>query len=584
MLWLLSILPVNVLAAATEAAHVATTAAAKNANWFMALFSETESVAHAVLILGLVGALGLALGSIKAWGISLGIGGVLFSGILFGHLGYTLNHQVMEFVRDFGLILFVYTIGMQVGPGFLASLRKQGLPLNIMAAGIIVLGVAITLGVHFIGHVPMPSAVGLLSGAVTNTPSMAAAQQALKDVAPATVNDPPVGYAMAYPFGIMGIIISMLLIRFVMRINLNDEQQAILKMNAQNRQPLLNMNLEVKNPNLDGLPLRKIPAIRQCGAVVSRIFYGDKMQVAKPSTIVKVGAVLHAVGQKEGLEELRTVVGGVSRMDLKALPSHIIYRRVMVTKSHPLGKTIEELNLPERFNVTVTRVGRGDVEMTPDSTLKLQFGDTLRVVGEEEAIKEVAGELGDSAKQLNHPHVIPIFLGIALGVILGSWAINIPGFPAPVKLGLAGGPLVVAIILSRVGNIGPLVWYMPVSANFMVRELGIVLFLACVGLSAGTKFFHTLTDGPGVYWMMLASIITLVPLLTVGFIARIIFKINYMTVCGLLAGSMTDPPALAFAGQVTGSDAPSVAYATVYPLTMLLRVLFGQALVLLFMH
>jgi putative transport protein len=478
---------------------------------------------------------------------------------------------------------------LQLGPGFLASLRRQGLPLNLMAAAIVFLGAGITLSLHKAAGIPLPTAVGLLSGATTNTPSLAAAQEAIVGIDATLKQQPVVGYALAYPFGIVGIIATMILMRAVFRVDVQKEQEAISMLQSQHRTPLVTMNLEIKNPNLEGLPLRRIRAIRDCGVVISRIMQGGKIEVARPTTVVRVGDVLHAVGQSQGLDELRVVVGAESQLDLKALPSDISQRRIIVTKSHALGKTVEELNLLDRFQVTATRVGRGEVEMSPASGAKLQFGDTLRIVGAEEAIEAVAEELGDSAKQLNHPRLVPMFLGIALGVVLGSWTIPLPGMPAPLKLGLAGGPLVVAIVLSRIGHIGPLVWYMPASANFMVRELGIVLFLSCVGLASGNSFFRALMpDGTlasllhseGLRWMLYASLITLVPLLVVALVARMALKVNYLTLCGLLAGSMTDPPALAFAGAVTGSDAPSVSYATVYPLTMLLRVFVAQALVL----
>ncbi len=578
--------------------------------WFVHLFTR-DSVAHTVLLLGIVAAIGLAIGSIRIKGISLGIAGVLFSGLIVGHFygpgwwtpppeGHYqggLNEHVLHFAQEFGLILFVYTIGVQVGPGFFASLRKQGLPLNIMAASIVVLGVLVTVGIRYVGKVETPAAVGLFSGATTNTPSLAAAQAALHDqlakkTNPATgqpytdeeirtaVNKPVLGYAVAYPFGIIGIIVTMLLIRGIGKVDPQKEAEAIAALGARKSNGLSVMNIEVRNPNLYGKRIIDIPALPELGVVISRVAANGQAKVADRDTIIEQGNILLAVGERKRLEQLRDVVGVESSVDVRQLPSRITIRRVVVTQSPVLGKTVNELDLSKRFGVMVTRLSRAEVEIPPIRT-KLQFGDTCVVVGEEESVKEAARFLGDEVKKLSHPQIIPIFVGIVLGVILGSWPVMLPGMPAPVKLGLAGGPLVVAILLSRLGHIGPLVWHLPASANLAIREIGIVLFLACVGLRSGDQFLDTLRNGDGLYWMAVATLITIVPLLIVGFVGRFIYKVNFLTLCGVLAGSMTDPPALAFANTVSQSDAPSVSYATVYPLTMLLRVLSAQALVLL---
>lgn len=555
-------------------------------NWFLEMFPP-GSVAQVTVVLGFVVGAGLALGSVRVFNIGLGIAGVLFSGLLAGHIlnraHIELSHEMLEFAREFGLILFVYTIGVQVGPGFLASLRRQGLPLNIMAASIVILGAIITIGIWKFAGVKIPVAVGLFSGATTNTPSLAAAQQALKDLKTTVPGDsalPGMAYAVAYPFGIIGIILTMLLIRIGFKISAQDEGDALAKLLDRDRPRMANIDLEVKNPNLDGLSIVRIPGLADSGIVISRVMSKGTTQVAMRDTTVHLGDVLHAVGPKDKLDDLKMIVGTESKLDVTQLPSQITARRILVTKAAVCGETVAELDLGQRFNVMVTRVNRADIELPPAGT-RLQFGDTVVVVGQADAIKRVAAELGDSVKQLNHPHIIPIFIGIALGVIVGSWPLHL-GLPAPVRLGLAGGPLIVAIILSRLGNVGPLVWYMPPSANFMVRELGIVLFLAAVGIRSGGNFINTLTSnhGQGFYWMALASLITFVPLMLVAFVARAFYKLNYLTLCGLLAGSMTDPPALAFAGHMTGSDAPSVSYATVYPLVMLLRVLAAQIIVL----
>lgn len=556
-----------------------------------------ESPGLTVFLLALIAAGGLALGSVRVRGISLGIGGVLFAGLAFGYLFGPLrydgkpaaNPHVLEFAREFGLILFVYTIGVQVGPGFLSSLRRHGLPLNLMAASIILLGVLVTILVHKVAGVELPVAVGLFSGGTTNTPSLAAAQEAMKSIpsladakalAEAQGNT-STGYAIGYPFGIIGIIISMILLRVVFRVKLSAEAEE-LKRQQESAVPLTTMNIEVRNPNLDGMPIGRVPAVGS--VVISRVMHQSKLQVARPETVLSLGDVLLAVGRRDELDELRVIVGAESKMDLAAVPSAITTRRILVTKSDALGKPIDELNLVGRFGVTITRVRRGEVELTPSPAVHLHFGDQLLAVGEEAAIKQASQELGDSLRQLNHPQIIPIFVGLALGVILGSLPLKLGSMTAPVKLGLAGGPLVVAIILSRLGNFGPLVWYLPTSANFILRELGIVLFLSCVGYSSGGRFVESLRNGSGVVWLGYGALITLVPLLVVGVFARVVMKQNYMSLCGLLAGSMTDPPALAFAGTITQSDSPSIAYAMVYPTVMLLRVIAAQIMVLGFMR
>lgn len=546
-----------------------------------------DSVAHAVLVISLVGAFGLALGSIRIFGINLGIAGVLFVGLLFGHFQLTLSDHVIEFIRDFGLILFVYTIGMQVGPGFIASFKKEGLPLNMMAAGVVLLGAIITIALSHFGNIAMPAAIGMFSGATTNTPSLAAAQQALNDIpgiSEELVKLPALGYAVAYPFGIIGIILTMIFIRVVFGINPQKEAEIHAKLIDQSKAPLTTMNLEVKNTNLNGIAIKDIPSLEDLGVVLSRVCHKGKIQVAKPDIVIHTGDILLAVGPKDKLEQLRIIIGVASEVDLKSLPSEITTRRIVVTRKEVVGKTLEELNLLARYGVTVTRVSRAEIELTASPDLRLQLADAILVVGEKDDIQEASKVLGNSPRQLNHPQVIPIFVGLALGVILGSLPIHFPGMPAGVKLGLAGGPLIVAIFLSNVRNFGPLVWYMPISANFMLRELGIVLFLTAVGLKSGDKFVSTLVQGDGFYWMACATLITLLPLLLVAFFARMKYKLNYMTLCGLLAGSMTDPPALAFANTLTGSHAPSVSYATVYPLVMLLRVISAQVIVLFFVH
>ena len=558
-------------------------------NWLTQLFRDPSTTAHSIVFLAVVAAAGLAIGAIRVWRIHLGVAGVLFAGLAFGHFGVDIDPEVLEFAREFGLILFVYTIGVQVGPGFISSLRKSGLPLNIMAAAVVVLGAATALLMWRLFMAPgeLPAAVGIFSGATTNTPSLAAAQEALKGAAPQQFEQlrvlPGLGYAVAYPFGVIGIILTILASRALFRIDARAEAAALEKLERAEREPLETMNLQVTNPNVVGVPLASVPTLGESGVVVSRIYHGDHLELAKPQSVLHAGDVILAVGPRGGLDQLRMIVGPESPMNLKELPSRIATRRVLVTRSEVLGETVADLKLRERFGVSVTRIERNSVELPPTSAIRLQFGDRLTVVGDADSIAPVARELGDSMKRLNAPQIVPVFLGIAIGVIVGSIPFKFPGLPSPVKLGMAGGPLLVAIVLSRLGNVGPLVWYLPSSAMLVLRDVGIALFLACVGLKAGDRFAETLLSGSGLTWLLCGVAVTLLPMLIVAAVARLIYKLNYLTLCGLLAGSMTDPPALAFATQLTGSDAPSVSYAAVYPLTMILRVLCAQLMIVLFM-
>ncbi len=547
---------------------------------------NSDSVAHTLLMISLVAALGLALGQVRVLGVKLGVAGVLFMGLLLGHFQVSVDEPVLGFLREFGLVLFVYAIGLQVGPGFAASFRQEGLPLNLMAAGVVGLGLLGTWAAMAWGDIPLPAALGLFSGATTNTPSLAAAQQALKEVPnlPAgAVQLPTLSYALAYPFGVIGSILSMILVRAAFRIDPKKELAELLQRQEQDKPSLAAMNVEVTNPNLEGLALNRIPGLEGSGVVVSRVMRESHVGIPSPDMPLRAGDILLAVGPREKLRDLQVVVGRESPVDLRKVPSGLMTRRILVTKRAVLGKTVEELDLTRRLGVIVTRLSRMDIEMAIQPGLRLKFGDTLLAVGDEEDLRAAAKELGNSAKQLNDPQIIPLFLGVALGLVLGHWPIPIPGLPAPVKLGLAGGPLMAAIFLSRVGRIGPLVWHMPISANFLLRELGIVLFLACVGLRSGDRFVETLLGQGGWAWMLWGAGLTLIPLLIVGAVGRALYKFNYVTLCGLLSGSMTDPPALAFANAFLRSDAPGLSYATVYPLTMLLRVFAVQVLVLLFL-
>ncbi len=586
-------------------------------HWLVGLFTERSSVATSLLILALVAASGLAFGSLRIRGIGLGVAGVLFAGLVFGHFGLSIDPKVLDFTRELGLVLFVYAIGLHVGPGFISALKAQGLKLNLLAAGIVVLGVVFTIVLAQMAGIAFPIAVGMFSGATTNTPSLAAAGQALIEhpisvqaayhalgqVSPDQLAQlpplhdltvaqaqklqadatklPGLGYAVAYPFGVVGVILSMVLLRALFRIDVAKEDAAKLAEESQTASRLQTVNLLVTNPNLERLKLKDIPAIHDLHVAVSRVLHRDSLLVAQPDTPISVGDILLAVGAPEGLEQLRIIVGELSDQDLRSIPTPIASKRLVVTNKAVVGQRVDELQI-QRLGAQITRVRRAGVELVPSDELHLQYADQILVVGLPAAIEKVGRLVGDSKSRLERPEVAPLFVGMALGVIVGSIPLMAPGMPGPVKLGLAGGPLLVAIFMSHVGKIGPIVTYLPSSAGFMLRELGIVLFLACVGLKSGDRFVATLTRGDGLLWMGLAAVITVGPPLLVAAGARIFQKLPYPTLVGLLAGSMTDPPALAFANATTRSQAAAMAYATVYPLTMILRIVAAQLMVLLF--
>jgi putative transport protein len=550
-------------------------------------FAANQPVAYAVLVLAAVAVFGLAIGHVRVRGVRLGVAGVLFAGIFAGHYQLTLTAETLGFVRDFGLILFVYTIGIQVGPGFLTSLRRQGLPLNLLAVGIVLLGAVLTLLSSRVLHIDMAAAVGIFSGATTNTPSLGAAQEALKQLPGMTATQaslPALGYAVAYPFGIVGIILAMVLVRTISRIDPAKEAREFALEQDAGSEPVQRMCIRVRNPNMVGLRLHEIPSKDSLGIIISRIKYAgeSEVSVANADTALHEGDILLAVGTLTNLRKLCLIMGAESPEDLMEAPGPVTFDRFVVTSNNVLGKTIRELELTQQYGVTVTRVMRADVELTAVPALRLQFGDKLQVVGKEADIAKVATVLGNSIKDMNRTNFMPMFIGIGLGVLLGLYPFSFANMPTPVRLGLAGGPLIVAIILSRMRRLGSMIWYMPLNANLALRELGITLFLACAGLKAGAHFFEVLFTSQGLLWMACGAVITLVPLLLAAWIGRAFMKMNFMNLCGLLSGSMTDPPALAFANAINNSDAPSVAYATVYPLTMLVRILVAQILVVFF--
>ena len=547
-----------------------------------------SDVALSTSLLALVAVLGLWIGNWRIYGVGLGIGGVLFGGIAVGHFvgyfGAQLDMHTLHFIQEFGLILFVYTIGIQVGPGFFASLRTSGLKLNMFAALLVLLGFVVAFLIHKIFGVPLPVILGTYSGAVTNTPSLEAGQQILSELGAQSseMGVMGMGYAVAYPFGICGILLTMWLVRVIFKINVEREARQFEQQSGQQKRNLQTINLAIRNPNLDGLMLQEIPSLEDGQVICSRLKRGEALMVPHATTRVQLNDLVHLVGEPEALKRVKLVIGEEVEASLSTQGTDLRVVRVVVTNEQVLSKSLLELDLKVKYDVVVSRLNRAGIELVPSNHSTLQFGDILNLVGRPEAIEAVASLVGNAQQKLQQVQMLPVFIGIGLGVVLGSIPFYIPGFPAALKLGLAGGPLVVALILSRIGSIGPLYWFMPPSANLALRELGIVLFLAVVGLKAGGNFVETLVQGEGVLWMAFGVAITLIPLVTVAVLARWLAQINYLTLCGLLAGSMTDPPALAFANNLhPTSEASSLAYATVYPLVMFLRILSPQLLAIL---
>ena len=556
--------------------------------WFNGLFFGNDAfwgggVAHSVLILALVIALGIILGKIKVAGVSLGVTWILFVGIAFSHFGMGLNEHLLHFLKEFGLILFVYSIGLQVGPGFFSSFKKGGMTLNMLATAIVLLGVITAYVLHLTTGVSITTMVGILSGAVTNTPGLGAAQQAYSDMT--GMDDPNIalGYAAAYPLGVVGIILTIIALRYIFRIKA-EQEDAILNARVEESKHAERSSVLLTNANLVGRRVVDVKRLINRPFVMSRIYRSDgHIEIANANTVLAPGDKMLIITTAEHIEPIVAFLGEQIDMDLtqwEKLDSQLIVRRIMITKPAINGREIGELKLRSSFGVNVTRVNRAGVDLIPQHNLQLQMGDRLTVVGTEMSIAAVAKVLGNSMRRLREPNLIPIFIGIALGVILGSVPILFPGVPQPVKLGLAGGPLIVSILISRFGPHYKLVTYTTMSANLMLREVGISLFLACVGLSAGGEFVETIVEGGGYVWVAYGVIITILPILLVSLVARRFFRLNYYTLMGLIAGSTTDPPALAYSNAAAGNDLPSVSYATVYPLTMFLRVLSAQLLIL----
>ena len=543
------------------------------------LAPHNTDLAATIILYSFVIAVGVYLGKLKIGGVSLGVTFVLFVGIIMGHFGYEVNDQVLKFIREFGLIIFIFAIGLQVGPGFFSSFKEGGIRLNMLAVSAIALNVIIVLAIFLIdgGNTSISALVGIMSGAVTNTPGLAAAQQAIGD--PAAENVMAMGYAAAYPLGVVGIILSMFIIKGIFRINIDKEVKQLEDEQENSMLKPYLMTLEVTNKLIDGLNLAKLHEIIQCNFVVSRMMTAEgEILIPTSATTLHVGDKLLIVLSVQDEDKFTAVLGVRIEMDWEdATPAYVVSRRILITKGNFNGVKLGSLRLHKGYKLNCTRVNRAGVDLIASPSLRLQLGDRITVVGQLEDIERLASKMGNSMKRLNQPNLITIFVGILFGIILGS--INI-GFG--MKLGLAGGPLVVAILLSRFGYKLKLITYTSSSASLMLRELGICLFLASVGISAGKGFADTVFNNTGMWWVIYGFIITVIPLIIVGLIARGVYKINFLTIMGLFSGGYTDPPALAYGSNTTGNDQPAVAYATVYPLTMFMRVVAAQVLILSF--
>ena len=545
-------------------------------DWLQNLFTDENSIAHIVLLYSFVIAVGVLLGKIKIFGVSLGVTFVLFTGIVCGHFGFTGNTQILTFLQDFGLILFVFCIGLQVGPSFFSSFKKGGVAMNLIAIGIVCLNVAVALGLYYglNGRIELPMMVGILCGAVTNTPGLGAANEALSQL---SYNGPQIamGYACAYPLGVLGIIGSIIAIRYICRVNLKKEEEAIAREEAAN--PHLTprmMHLEVHNEALEGKTLLQVKDFMGRDFVCSRILQNGHVSIPNRDTVFHIGDQLFVVCAEDDAEAIIAFIGPKIEVDWEKQDTPMVSRKMN-------GKQLGEFHFSSMYGVNVTRVNRSGMDIFASRNLTLQVGDRVMVVGAQDAVERVAGLMGNSLKRLDHPNIVTIFVGIFLGILFGSLPIAFPGIPTPVKLGLAGGPLIVSILIGRFGYKMKLVTYTTMSANLMLREIGIALFLASVGIKAGANFVSTVVDGDGLLYVGCGFLITVIPLLIMGAVARFHYKMNYFMLMGLIAGSNTDPPALAYSNQTAGNNAPAVGYSTVYPVSMFLRILTAQLLILI---
>ena len=552
-------------------------------DWLQNLLFDENSIAHIVLLYSFVIAVGVLLGKIKFFGVSLGVTFVLFTGIVCGHFGLTGNTQILTFLQDFGLILFVFCIGLQVGPSFFSSFKKGGIAMNLVAMGIVALNIAVAVALYYglNGRIELPMMVGILCGAVTNTPGLGAANEALSQL---NYSGPQIamGYACAYPLGVLGIIGSIIAIRYICRINLKKEEEDIAKEEAAN--PHLTprmMHLEVHNEALAGKTLLQVRDFMGRDFVCSRILQNGHVSIPNRDTVFHLGDQLFVVCAEDDAEAIIAFIGPKIEVDWEKQDTPMVSRRILITQPKMNGKQLGEFHFSRMYGVNVTRVNRSGMDIFASRNLTLQVGDRVMVVGPQDAVERVANLMGNSLKRLDHPNIVTIFVGIFLGIFFGSLPIAFPGIPTPVKLGLAGGPLIVSILIGRFGYKLKLVTYTTMSANLMLREIGIALFLASVGIKAGANFVNTVVDGDGLLYVGCGFLITVIPLLIMGAVARWHYKMNYFMLMGLIAGSNTDPPALAYSNQTAGNNAPAVGYSTVYPVSMFLRILTAQLLILI---
>ena len=554
-------------------------------DWLHSLFMG-EGIAHTVLVLSMVIAGGVMLSKIKIAGISIGVTWILFVGILAGHIGMTVDHNTLHFIKEFGLILFVFSIGLQVGPGFFSSFKEGGLKMVGCAAAVVALGAIATYVIHIVTGTPMTTMVGVMSGAVTNTPGLGAAQQAFADATGFNDETIALGYAVAYPLGVVGVILSLIAIRFITRVDFAEENKALEAMRAEHTN-VVRVSVEFTNGALEGHSIAHLRELINRSFVISRIMHQDgTITIADGTSILKIGEKLLVISSPDDSEAVIAFLGQQIEMTKEEWgakqesQTQLVSRRIIITKPEINGKKFSDLRLRTKYGINITRVNRAGIDLIPYQGMELQMGDRVMVVGNEEAIEQVANVLGNSLKKLREPQLLTIFLGIALGVLFGS--IPLMNIPQPVKLGLAGGPLIVALLIGRFGPHFHLVTYTTMSANLMLREVGLSMFLAGVGIGAGDGFVDAIVGG-GYRWIGYGFIITVLPIMIVGLFARLKLKINYYTLMGLLSGSMTNPPALGYSNATSGNDMPALGYATVYPVVMFLRVLTAQMLILMVM-
>ena len=558
-------------------------------HWLKELFTTTDSVAHIALLYAVVIAIGVYLGKIKVFGISLGVTFVLFAGIVAGHIGFTAPSNILTFIQDFGLILFVFMIGMQVGPGFFESFGKAGVKLNGLAATAILLNIVVMFACYYIffdtsDRTALPMMVGTLYGAVTNTPGLGAANEALGSVFP-NGGAPQIAsaYACAYPLGVLGILNATILIRYICKVRLEKEEEQLKAMEETNanKKPY-KMHLEVTNRYLEGKTLLQVHDFLNRDFVISRLVHNGELCIPNRDTLFHVGDQMLIVCAEADQEAIMAFIGPKLDIDFEQQDQPLVSKRILITNPKVNGKTLASMHFSSVHGVNVTRITRHGMDLFASASLPMQVGDKIMVVGPEDAVDRVANQMGNSVRRLNAPNIATIFVGIILGIIFGSLPIAIPGMPVPMKLGIAGGPLIIAILIGRYGYKIHLVTYTTTSANMMLREIGLVLFLASVGIKAGANFFETVVEGDGVLYVLTGFLITIIPILIVGPIARIRYKFNYFTIAGMIAGTYTDPPALAYANSICSKEAPALGYSTVYPLSMFLRILTAQLVVLFF--